>query len=355
MKIIKNKIRVVFFLCSLMAIIASCSDMEKDYEGDALVKYPALTVTGFTPNTGRPGTVVTITGTNFGDQVQAAHIFFNDVAATDIVSYMDTEIKVKVPDSAGTGPITVSVWTHTVVTTTDFIYLPGAAVTSLSPATAAAGDHITITGTGFGTDPAQIAVKFTGNAVAQIVSVTDTAIEVIAPADGLTGIVTVTVGIQSIIGPLFTYMVNYGSSYDFSVNTEGWQNSWGGNSTITAAAGFLNVVSAGANANLMNTAMPIDPNHYKYVAVKVSQKPADASVLLALYNDGSMSAVTGDYVFPDYTLINDNIYVFEIDITNLASATPYNVYMYLRLENTANLDVIQIDWIRTYNSLNDIN
>lgn len=54
-------------------------------------------------------------------------------------------------------------------------------ITALSPESGLAGDVVTITGTGFGTDPSKVKVRFS-TTEATVISVTDTKIEVEAPA-----------------------------------------------------------------------------------------------------------------------------------------------------------------------------
>ncbi|MXN90768.1 DUF4979 domain-containing protein [Flavobacterium sp. Sd200] len=207
-----TKLYSILAVCLLMLAAAlqfSCSDMETEYEGEPLVKYPEITVTGFSPQAGPPSAAVTITGTNFGQYSAAAKIFFNGIPATDIVSYSDTQIVVRAPEGATTGPITVKVWTHTVVTPDNFTYLPGAAITAITPAEGMPGDHIFIQGSNFGTEVSNIAVQFPEGVAAEVVSVTDTEIEVIVPTGGVTGNITADIGLQTITGPQFLYLDAY--------------------------------------------------------------------------------------------------------------------------------------------------
>lgn len=66
-------------------------------------------------------------------------------------------------------------------------------ITSFSPATATAGDTLTITGTGFSTTPASNTVAFNGTP-ATVTSCTSTQIVVAVPAGATSGTITVTVG-----------------------------------------------------------------------------------------------------------------------------------------------------------------
>lgn len=69
---------------------------------------------------------------------------------------------------------------------------PGAVdITALSAASGDVGDEITITGTGFGTDPFHLEVRFSTNVAAEIVSVSDTSLVVKVPDGATNGPVSV--------------------------------------------------------------------------------------------------------------------------------------------------------------------
>lgn len=202
--IIKNKIKAVIVLFS-MVLMASCSDQEKDFTGEPLVTYPSVTITSVSPSVGTSGNIVTLTGTNFGEYSQAAKIYFNGVLADEILTYSDTSVTVRVPQNAGTGPITVKVWTNT-ATTADFEYLAGATITSVAPTSGNVGDQIVITGQGFGTDASKVSVKFSDGIVKDaftgtVVSVSNTQIAVLIPKGAVTGKVRVWLENQIITGP----------------------------------------------------------------------------------------------------------------------------------------------------------
>ncbi|APA00308.1 MULTISPECIES: IPT/TIG domain-containing protein [Flavobacterium] len=202
--IIKNKIKAVIVLFS-MVLMASCSDQEKDFTGEPLVTYPSVTITSVSPSVGTSGNIVTLTGTNFGEYSQAAKIYFNGVLADEILTYSDTSVTVRVPQNAGTGPITVKVWTNT-ATTADFEYLVGATIASVSPTSVNVGDQMVITGQGFGTDASKVSVKFSDGIVKDaftgtVVSVSNTQIAVLIPKGAVTGKVRVWLENQIITGP----------------------------------------------------------------------------------------------------------------------------------------------------------
>jgi hypothetical protein len=74
------------------------------------------TIIGFTPTSGRPGTLVTITGLNL---LGATRVAFNGASAA-IVSDTATKVVTKVPAGAGSGHITVTTAVGTATTTKRF-------------------------------------------------------------------------------------------------------------------------------------------------------------------------------------------------------------------------------------------
>jgi formyltetrahydrofolate synthetase len=142
------------------------------------------------PTHGAVGTDVTITGTGFG--ADKGTVKFGDTAATDIESWADAKIVVKVPAEAKTAEVVVTaggkegkdqkIGTFTV----DAAAKPG-----LNPTHGAVGTDVTITGTGFGADKGT--VQFGGIAATDITKWADTKIVVIVPARAKSGNVVVEV------------------------------------------------------------------------------------------------------------------------------------------------------------------
>jgi hypothetical protein len=145
---------------------------------------------GLNPTHGAVGTDVTITGTGFG--ADKGTVKFGDTAATDIESWADAKIVVKVPAEAKTAEVVVTaggkegkdqkIGTFTV----DAAAKPG-----LNPTHGAVGTDVTITGTGFGADKGT--VQFGGIAATDITKWADTKIVVIVPARAKSGNVVVEV------------------------------------------------------------------------------------------------------------------------------------------------------------------
>jgi len=64
-------------------------------------------ISSMTPQSGGVGGTITLTGERFGHSARGSTVLFNGVPATEIVSWSDTEVRVRVPQGAGTGPVVV--------------------------------------------------------------------------------------------------------------------------------------------------------------------------------------------------------------------------------------------------------
>ncbi len=216
-----------------MISMSSCSDMETDFEPSvSLVTYPAPTVLSFSPQSARPGVAVTITGTNFGLYKQAAKVYFNEALVTqaDIVSYSDTQMVVKVPSQATSGPLRVKVWTNEVITQDIFTVIPAAIVSSVVPMNPQPGEIITVSGSNFGSDAAVIQATI-GATTAEVVSVTDTQIQLLMP-----DIVPTSLNLNidgQILGP---YLL--AQEAQLSGTVIGHEGSWGNNPATFVTAAF---------------------------------------------------------------------------------------------------------------------
>jgi IPT/TIG domain/Glycosyl hydrolases family 16 len=143
---------------------------------DAPVNQP--TISGFTPDRGRVGKRVTVTGTNF---LEPLSVSFDGTAATNVTVVSGTQIIARVPDGAGTGPISVTTTNGTATSATDFIVVPR--ITGFTPTSGPVGTPVTITGTSF-TDVD--AVRFNRTA-ATFVVIDDHTIAATVPAGATTG------------------------------------------------------------------------------------------------------------------------------------------------------------------------
>jgi len=135
-------------------------------------------VTGFTPSAAAVGTTLTIAGSAFGG---ASSVLFNGVIAVP-ATVTATKVTVVVPPAASTGKLTVVTGAGSGQSTGTFKVLPK--LTSFTPGSGAAGDGVTIAGSGF-TDVS--AVKFNGVAAAGYSVDSDHQITATVPATATTG------------------------------------------------------------------------------------------------------------------------------------------------------------------------
>ncbi len=189
----------ILLLASIF-MVSACDDEDKDY-GD----YPEPVITSFSPSEALPGSVVTITGSEFGAtrMERVGRVYFGGVEATDYVSWSNNEIQVCVPNGGKSGVIGVRSWTHYTESTQEFTCLAGAEITSIEPSPVYAGQPITLYGNNFqtfidlGVTAQDITVTFTsesGTLTATADEFTESSITVTVPSDASRGAITVSFG-----------------------------------------------------------------------------------------------------------------------------------------------------------------
>jgi len=344
------------------SICYSCSDMEKEYEGEA---YPTeeISVNDFSPLVGRPGTEVSISGLNFGDRIEPVSVSFNGVQASEIISVMDNEIVTKVPENAIDGPITVKVWNHEKHTVEEFDYIPGGHITSLEPNEGKVGDVIKIIGENFGSNLDEVEVFFTHDVMAQILSVSDSEISLVVPDGGMTGNVTLKLGPQVVEGPEFNYpLVGIESLFDEDGNAEGWLTSQ--NSTSEVKNGYLNVAFDPAQfsgskrrADLkLQEGVKIDVGNFPILAIKIDKPEKCNFIFDTNYGtyDGGKNNWTG-------ILIGD-VYYFDLsakpfkkgsEVTNLSTveSTDFTSLQFKIADITSDEKGYSVDWIKSFENV----
>lgn len=147
---------------------------------------PAPMITSFTPTSGLPGTIVSLTGTGFSTVTSAA---VNGVNASFQI-HTDSSMNVTVPNSATTGPISVTNPGGTATSATNFTVLPVPAptISSFSPTSGSVGTDVTIQGTGFATTTS---VQFNGTSTTNFLAHNNDVMDVIVPVGASTGPITV--------------------------------------------------------------------------------------------------------------------------------------------------------------------
>lgn len=80
-----------------------------------------VTITGFSPGTGKGGTTITVTGTNFSTFIIGNYVTLNGIPAL-VTGATATSLTVVVPEDASSGKITVEVGTHSATSADDFVF-----------------------------------------------------------------------------------------------------------------------------------------------------------------------------------------------------------------------------------------
>lgn len=146
---------------------------------------PPPTVTSFTPMSGSPGTMISIVGTNLSG---ATAVSIGGVPASSFSVVSATQIAATVSTGAS-GSVSVSTPGGT-ANLAGFTFIPPVpTITSFTPAFAAIGTVVTITGTGFS---GATAVNFGGVAASSFTVVSATQINAVVGAGGASGVVSVT-------------------------------------------------------------------------------------------------------------------------------------------------------------------
>lgn len=156
-----------------------------DDDGEDTLKIPVIT--SFAPESGEPGDNITITGTDLGG---ATSVTFNGTEAT-IVSNTATEVVATIPEGATTGKVAVRTEGGLGVSSGDLTVIVVGAVTvsSVTPASAQAGENVVITGTEMST----VSSVKVGETEATIVGTTDTSVEITIPDGAEAGASSLTI------------------------------------------------------------------------------------------------------------------------------------------------------------------
>ncbi len=176
--------------------------MELTVTASHLPSFPSPAITGLSPTSGAVGTLVTITGSNFGSTQGTSTVTFNGTTATSITSWGASSIKVSAPTGATTGNVVVTV-SGAPSNGKTFTVFPN--ITALSPASGAVSAAVTITGTNFGATQGTSTVKFNG-LTATPTSWSTTSIGTTVPSGATSGNVVVHVGGVDSNGKAFTVL-----------------------------------------------------------------------------------------------------------------------------------------------------
>ncbi|HET9285558.1 MAG TPA: IPT/TIG domain-containing protein [Candidatus Angelobacter sp.] len=166
---------------------------------------PPPTITSVSPTSGSSGTIVNVTGTNFGTSQGTSEVVLGGLGAAAppaISSWSDTAITLTVPNTATSGPLLVII-NNQISNGIDFTVPP--VINTLTPASGVSGTVITINGTNFGALQGSSTVSVDG-VVANPTTWNATAISVPVPPGASTG--DVVVSVNSVPSNALTFVSN---------------------------------------------------------------------------------------------------------------------------------------------------
>lgn len=182
--------------------VAGCGvgDIE---EGTSLDEYDTgPVIRSITPDTGPPGTPVTILGVAFSPHPDSNRVTFGGVPA-NVDAASDTLIIAEVPDSASTGPVEVTARGMTAIGPEFTLEAAMPVITGLMPDSGTVGTAVTIRGLNFDPAPSGNTIRFNG-VDASVNQASDTLLQTEVPSGATTGPVEVTAGGLTAEGPVFT-------------------------------------------------------------------------------------------------------------------------------------------------------
>jgi len=163
--------------------------------GVAFTVIPTPSISSLSPNFGPVGSLVIITGNNFGSSPTGSTVTFNGWAATS-TAWSPTSITVAVPSQATTGNVVVTV-NSVASNSVAYTVVPTPSISSVSPTSGPVGLPITISGGSFGASQGGSTVSFNGT-VGIPTSWSDSSITVPVPSAATNGPLVVTAnGVQS--------------------------------------------------------------------------------------------------------------------------------------------------------------
>lgn len=151
---------------------------------------PLPTIEFVSPLSGPGGIEMVIKGLTFSPEKEENKVSINGVIVP-LTSATNNELKLIIPGNTGSGEIRLSVNDQEVTGPKFFDQSLG--IKSMTPDNGLSGTEVTLTGTGFSSNPSGNIVTF-NNVAATILSATETKITVKAPANVLTGNLKVKVG-----------------------------------------------------------------------------------------------------------------------------------------------------------------
>ena len=198
-----NSLKSILSIMLALAVLTQFSACQ-EVPDDACPACPKIT--SINPNHGRGGEIVVITGSNFeGFIPEIDQVTINGKKAPLVESPSETKLEVQVPESAGSGPVMVTIGelSSELTDRTNFIY-DFVKIDGLVPDHGRAGDIITINGAFFSTVPTENEVQL-ADKIAEVVAASEDQLQIIVPQNAGTGPVKITINGITTEGPQFSY------------------------------------------------------------------------------------------------------------------------------------------------------
>lgn len=188
-----------FTVCAITFLLISCGD-DGPAERDPMISE-------ISPESGPPGTAVTISGSDFSPEADDNTVTFDGTEAT--VSEADeSELQAEVPEDAESGPVEVTVDGNTASGPQFTVEEEAPGISSVEPDSGTAGTEVTIKGENFSSSASENTITFNGTD-APVNGAAEDQLMTEVPNGATDGPVEVTVDGETATGP------------DFDVITEG--------------------------------------------------------------------------------------------------------------------------------------
>ena len=302
---------------SLSAALVSCKD--DDGPGDEPEPTQKMTITNIDPLTAREGDTVRITGTGFSKTPSQNTVLFNQSTSAQVIAAADTELKVKVPMGAPSGPIKVTVGEASAVSTQTFtldVSLGVPTITAIAPTHGLAGSELNITGTNLVEGSVIAKVSF-GTTVAEVTASSATSLKVKVPASLAEGEFDVRVDRGGKVSNVVKFVVD---PLPKTVKATYWTDGLAiYKGTITETGVDIKRIYDSENGGLLSTyGIAFNPTDNKVYFAGGSSEYPDGAIFRAPA-DGSgpieqlytFTALGGDFPASDIALdaANNNLYV----------------------------------------------
>ena len=252
------------------------------------------TINNRSPSTGAVGTVVTITGANFGTAA-AGTVSFNGTNATP-TSWSATSIVAPVPTGTTTGSIVVTA-SGVASNGATFTVVPLPAISTLSPTTGPVGTSVTIAGSNFETAQGASTVTFNGT-TATVTSWSPNSIVLSVPSSATSGPVVVTVssvasgGVAFVVIPtpsVSSLSPNFGNSTTaVTISGMGFGATQGG-STVSFNGSQVSTINSWSDTQIVAQVPTVATSGP--VSVTTSGGQSNANVTFTVFNPVASSLV----------------------------------------------------------------